>query len=248
VLNLCRGQGGGKTHVLEEMRRELLLKEGVLCIGVTYNSDTTIDEDRETWTDAKKPYSKYSLSLISRMASSFFGISFKTSFSVISKYGLVKVADQHDEQEMIREFIVYMVSRLRAAGRPVDTFVLLVDEVVKFQEYMESKFSNVDDITSVVRNAVLNEPLREASGTLINAALVLSTLEISPIGQTSSGRAVEMMVLSESLNISDVVHSIWNITRAEDEDTACLLAALTCQIPRLMEMVLKHVSALDRVI
>jgi len=49
VLGVVRGMGTGKTRCLEELRRELLQRLGVLPIGITFNSGQNFQEEEMEW-------------------------------------------------------------------------------------------------------------------------------------------------------------------------------------------------------
>eukprot|EP01041_Mallomonas_annulata_P012482 gene12482-26273_t len=48
---VVKGMGGGKTRGLEEIRRELLLEEGVLPIAITFNSHWEVSDQFDSWRD-----------------------------------------------------------------------------------------------------------------------------------------------------------------------------------------------------
>eukprot|EP01041_Mallomonas_annulata_P014440 gene14440-30725_t len=65
-----RGMGGGKTRGFEEIRRELLLEEGVLTIAITFNSSWEISKQLDKWNNivGEEDYvGAYTLSMVSRM-------------------------------------------------------------------------------------------------------------------------------------------------------------------------------------
>ena len=45
VITIARGMGGGKTRVLETLRRLLLHRDGVLPLAITFNANTPLDWD-----------------------------------------------------------------------------------------------------------------------------------------------------------------------------------------------------------
>jgi hypothetical protein len=116
----------------------------------------------------------------------------------------------------------------------VDTAILLLDEIVKYEDKL-----NAPNITSVVRRAILDTPIFDDEGKMIQVALVLSTLHISPVGLTSSERDVQVIGLCESLDIDMIKRDIWRVKGDDQDDrSATVLAALTCKLPRLVESVL----------
>lgn len=65
------------------------------------------------------------------------------------------------------------------------------------------KKHGIEDITSIIREAILDEAFLDDSA---GAKLLLSSLEVSPIGNPSSGRIITPMQMPESINVTRVVN------------------------------------------
>ena len=258
VCATVRGQGGGKTRALEEIRRAILCtRPNVLPIAITFNHKSECSFD--SWGAVETPQLYYALSLVARMASSFFDISFAKagnllllSLPALIEFGVLNFEDLHIL--MIREFVVIMMEAMSAHNRTVDTFVLLIDEAVRMERKMQSMKSfqrQLDgdvQMTSVISAALLNEKLTFSPSDgephqPINAALLISSLQVSPIGESSSGRSIFPIVLAESLDPHAVLEKIWrpclnNRSLSKKEaGTLMLIAAMVNTLPRMVESV-----------
>ena len=74
VLTIVRGQGGGKTRALLEMRKELLeTDESSLPIAITFNNKSKLNlKNHDQWNMVNNSEAKYALSIVSRLASALF--------------------------------------------------------------------------------------------------------------------------------------------------------------------------------
>ena len=185
LIGTVRGMGGGKTRVFEEIRRVLLLKYGVLPIAITYNHLWSTGDCIDRWKSAvKERRIWYALSLVSRMASVFYSIEFEDSASLIKDH-LSNLPQKTKAKDIIRSFVVHAVSKVSLI-RPIDTFILLIDEAVKMEEQSFNTFGD-EDITQTVREAMLNTPI-SFNNEVLNVSLIISSLSMTPIGVTKSGR------------------------------------------------------------
>ena len=76
----------------------------------------------------------------------------------------------------------------------------------------------------------------------IKAALLISSLQVSPIGQSSSSRSVISIVLAESLDPHAILEKIWRpcfsrMLSKKEADTLMLTAAMVNNLPRMVESV-----------
>ena len=148
-----------------------------------------------------------------------------------------------------------MMEAMSAHNRTVDTFVLLIDEAVRMERKMQSMKSfqrQLDgdvQMTSVISAALLNKKLTfKPSGgdphQPINAALLISSLQVSPVGKPPSSRDVEPIVLAESLDPHAILEKIWrpcfkhrSSLSKKEAHTLLLIAAMVNTLPRMVESV-----------
>ena len=258
VCATVRGQGGGKTRALEEIRRAILCtRPNVLPIAITFNhkSDCSFD----SWGAVETPQLYYALSLVARMASSFYDIDFKDVMGILSMrlpaFTFPKHLELKNAEKLIRGFVVIMMEAMSAHNRTVDTFVLLIDEAVRMERKMQSMKSFQSQLdgdvqmTSVISAALLNEKLTFSPSDgephqPINAALLISSLQVSPVGKSPSSRNVEPIVLAESLDPHAILEKIWrpcfkhrSSLSKKEAHTLLLIAAMVNTLPRMVESV-----------
>eukprot|EP01042_Synura_sphagnicola_P036699 gene36699-biopygen19823 len=114
-----------------------------------------------------------------------------------------------------------MIYRIRQYRPSVDTFILLVDDVVKIETEIKDKFKYRKDITSVLRGALLDNlilirppfsTVQAVEDSVLKVALALSSLEASPTGGSVSTRPVEPIILPAELDYKEVVSKIWALS------------------------------------
>jgi hypothetical protein len=237
-----RGMGGGKTRTLEEIRRCLFQQKSVFPIAITFNSHWipgyngvgNVIHDKCFGVD--DPIFFYELAIVSRMASMFF----EKDLGEIQSRLRSQLHLLSRPIDLIESMVVFMINRL-SNYRRVDYFILLIDEAVAMQTYIRKHFNYFDDITSTVRQALLNNEIwikYDNEAKRLNVALVISSLEISPIGQTSSNRIVRPIILPSKLNVNDIVKKIWKLK----DDRFALVAATLNELPRLVQFAYDFIS------
>ena len=81
---------------------------------------------------------------------------------------------------LIRFVVTYMVKKIHDK-RPVDTFILLLDEARRMEGHIVDCFpSGGKDITCMLRGAVLNSDVTFDGGSL-KLCLAISSLSVSPV-------------------------------------------------------------------
>jgi hypothetical protein len=70
VIGILRGTGGGKTRMIEELKKEMVKKENILTLAITFNNHSEYGAD-DDWRIPCYILS-YQLSLIARFGSVFF--------------------------------------------------------------------------------------------------------------------------------------------------------------------------------
>eukprot|EP01041_Mallomonas_annulata_P001575 gene1575-3047_t len=219
--------GGGKTRALEEIRRELLLKDNVLPVAITFNA---------YWSVTYMLDDSYPLSVISRMASMFHDCP------------LAIIVDQVKKSLLTQEKL--------SSFRSVDTFVFLMDEVVHIDEYLD-KFSprdvNIKDKYSrKIWGYLLNNNSLMNNGSVLDIGLVVSSLEIAPLGKIDSGRIIKFINLPSNLDVARIEEDIWvpHIFRSDDDRLKLrLVAAMINSIPRFIEyakLVVNHIESIRK--
>ena len=228
-LATVRGMGGGKTRALEEIWWSLLGRPGVLPLAITFNCTMEISGDDFRWSANARVC--YALSVVSRLASVLYGLPMR---DVVRKMRATAPWDNGQidayPKHLIRGFLKHAAKKVGGPG--TSTVVVLVDEVVKsedeFAPLLKILWANAD-VTSTLRSALLDTKIGA-----LHVGLVISSLTISPIGETVAGRAAEPLALKH-LEPAEIVSTWRRRGAAADVSTLHYLAATLCSLPRLAQ-------------
>jgi hypothetical protein len=188
--------------MLEELQRNLCVKENVLSLAITFNNNTAYTTLSDTWMKVVQPPLSYQLSIIARFASNFF----QATFSNI-ELRITNNLDKLDQNNvllraldgyLIRLFFQYIVELARSY-KTVNTLILIVDEAAKL------KVNFTLDCHIMIRKAILDVRIIKD----LNAALIMSSLYPDAFGNTKSERGFESIIMDDALNEKDVVSKWW---------------------------------------
>lgn len=185
----------------------------------------------------------YSLPLISRMASVFYGIGFGEAVELMETHmSSILLIRNSDAEYLIRSFVTHMASEIYAinANREIDKFVLLIDEAKRMEELIFSRFEKTDS-TSIVRIALLNSDMSYNEKPM-KCGLLVSSLSTVAFGDAFSTRPIQSIALPSKSNNADIISKIWNHKdnlKLSNESTyrLNLIAATVNNLPRLVEIV-----------
>ena len=212
--------------------------QGVFVLAVTYNCEWSKGEFDNWAVDSGRL--SYALSLVSRMASVFYGIDFQTIVAEMRKQMASFPLTRIDQAEyLIRSFVTYMANKVHK-DRTIDTFVLLIDEALAMEELILKRYPNCPDVTSCARTALLNKDIT-FNGGAFKTALTISSLAVSPIQETKSSRAIKALVLPSKLNPTDVVTKIWESDAKNYPLIA--IAGTVHDLPRCVEIVMSFIKS-----
>ena len=198
--------------------------QGVFVLAVTYNCVWSIGR-YDNWAVDNGDLS-YALSLVSRMASVFYGIQFQTIVAEMRMQMLSFPLTRLDQAEyLIRSFVTYMADKVHK-DRTIDTFVLLIDEALAMEEHILQSYPDCRDVTSCARTALLNKDITFKGGAF-RTALAISSLAVSPIQETKSSRPAQALVLPSKLDQTAIVTKIWNRSNASPDFFRLGLVAFT---------------------
>jgi len=195
LIATVRGSDGGKTRMLEELRRATNNREDTVAIGVTFNNNTGYDKKREKFVIAESSGVNIMLSIICRICCVIYHDPVKEIIKQSAKElhpelfqdlflhwrGILIDASKslkcHDSsnEKLLRVFIQHVMKQLTINGMVVKDFVLLLDEIM----YVEDGTSSLADALSLLNQAILNTVFKSSNGESINMALVLSSLVIT---------------------------------------------------------------------
>ena len=232
LVAVVRGMGSGKTRCLEEIRRELLLRQGVLPIGITFNAGRDIIVDELTW--GGDYCTSFALMVLARCASALYDINLERMRQLMLT-ALVKLdftGFNYVGYSLIDMFLRSVVSNERSRGKRIDYVVIIVDEVVKTEVKLKEKCES-GDACSILRAALLDEKSEPFD---FNAALCISSLELSACGDTQSGRSIKPVSIPSALSPSRIVKEWWK-AKKDEERILSYVAACVNTLPRAVEIV-----------
>jgi hypothetical protein len=202
-IHVVRGVGGGKTLALTVLRGSLAAMDDVLPILITYNSRWSVDDFQRLATlFPDRCDVGYALTVIARMASTYYDVSRDDAESMLYAYevtlkGLMQGLSGRDA---IAAFTIHLA---RHANKT--QVVLLVDESVACVEALDKTYHQYRPTGSVMSKYLIDAMLEfryDEYG--LRGALVLSGT-VPVIARTDAGRTLRPFVLPENLNTTAVV-------------------------------------------
>eukprot|EP00299_Pterocystis_sp_00344_P005665 c1729_g1_i1.p1 GENE.c1729_g1_i1~~c1729_g1_i1.p1 ORF type:complete len:660 (+),score=47.26 c1729_g1_i1:33-2012(+) len=237
-----RGVGGGKTRCIEEIREHLHTVAGVLPLAITFNIHWNLNyAEIDFWKNCG--LSGYAMAVVARMASVLYGLPLSDiCFLLSNKIETLQRDIQFKDVAFIVSFIAHAVQVVRNFFQTaVDTFVLLIDESARAESLLDTQ-----DPHAVVRDALLNaHTLFSEIG--IRTSLVMSSLTLSPLGVSPSGRTIRPIVLPGRLPADDVMSQwlqkdIVNLSETDKVKLRVIIESIN-NLPRLLTILATHLHA-----
>ena len=241
------GEGKGKTRFLVETVKALHVNHNVFALPVTFNNKTP----RLKSCFGKTGAFAYAYEVVWRMLSMVYRIDEGSSYWSLLGSAIATVLMRFDGEvsdkdnfavSLIRGCIQFlMMQYLNSRPAMKDTksmFVLLMDESMQIVDMM-----NQEDHHSYLRQALLDDWLF-ANNQNVHCNLVMSSLDISPLGKTSSRRAIVGIPLPTKLDPKSIMED-WILPLfppvQSDKDRAILmkLVHLVADLPRAAECLVK---------
>ena len=233
LLGVVRGMGSGKTRCLEEIRRELLKRPGVLPIAITFNNGKDIRDDELDWTG--DCHTVFALMVIARMASALYDKDFPFVCELITKeLSRLDTSELSDVgRSLLEEFLRHVVTKARSQGREVSDVVVIVDEVFMVEAKLKAIYTVKVEACSVLRQAMLD--IKDTPFDF-NATLCLSSFDLFPLGKAYSNRPVKSVGIPYALDTTRIVKEWW---RCDEKDERIMLYVAACfhTLPRAVEIV-----------
>ena len=148
LLGVVCGMGGGKTRLIEELRRALLMMRErcrkpslglrpVLVLPFAFTFNATMNLNREDYTWSSNPDVCFACSVVVRLASVFYGLPVAKVRRMILGSRPFKNDDFEEfPVELIRGFLLHAVRKVPNAT----TVVVMVDEILKAEDGFQEKF------------------------------------------------------------------------------------------------------------
>ena len=128
------------------------------------------------------------------MASVFFGIKFEKVVVMMERQMLsIPFTTSYEAEDLLRSFVTYQADRVHK-DRPINTFILLIDEASAMEEHILKRYPDCKDVTSCARSALLDKDII-FNGGAFKTALGISSLSVDPINVTTSNRAIKALIL-----------------------------------------------------
>ena len=133
LIATARGSGGGKTRMLEEMRRKTNDRDDAVAIGVSFSN---YDKRHEAFVEEKYGDINIILSIILRISCIVYGLSLSDSLRFMSRISKSLLLDPFTIDKLLRYFIQHVLQQMTEDGKVVKDFVLLIDDVMKVEDRM----------------------------------------------------------------------------------------------------------------
>ena len=251
LIATVRGSGGGKTRMLEELRRATNRRDDAVAIGLTFNNYMGYDKELEKFVHDEGTGVNIILSIICRICCVVYHDPVKdilkqsrkklqlSRASFLHWRGILIDASKSlkchssTDVKLLRVFIQHVMKQLTINGMVINDFVLLLDEIM----YVEDGTSSLADALSFLNQAILSSVFESSDDKLINMALVLSSLVIPPHGLQLSGRKIKALELPPELNVDDVMNKWWKLDEfgLSKDWTFKLLTSTINNLPRALE-------------
>jgi hypothetical protein len=229
------GRGGGKTRSLVEMENFINRNYSDCCaISITFNSRWESLPGRDHFSG----YDSYVLySVSSRMLSMYYGLSLLEIDDKLLEYArLLKATEM---KKLFQAVICLILSneKKKFLILQVDESKRLVDALSKLFPFSNS--SEPFDYWGVLRAELL--------GTINCGGLVMSSLNLDPLGKSSSGRSIIPIDFPERLSSDSIVNELWlpllNKEQVDDilVNKLKVLASSVNGLPRLVHYIYKGI-------
>ena len=236
IIAVVRGMGSGKTRCLEEIRRELLKRPGVLPIAITFNAGNGIIADELTW--GGDCDTSFALMVIARCASALYDVDIGKMLQLMYR-NLQHFDIPHVESagyHLVDMFLRYVVYNERQRGKLIEDVVIIVDEVVKAVTMLKEVYKYSVQSSAILREALLNEKVEPFE---FNTALCISSLEI--FGDTQFGRSIKSLCIPLALSTLRIVQEWWK-AKKDEEFILLYVAACVNSLPRAVEIVATYLT------
>jgi len=129
--------------------------------------------------------------------------------------------------------VSYLVGRVK---RNITHFVLLVDETAAGDDFIRKHYE-LRDVTSTLRNGMLSCPIfKPSTKDRLHVGLVMTSLELTPIGRTLSNRDVLPLRLPQSLSPELIIQDWWSKKTNFSPAVLNIAASVFASVPRVVQI------------
>jgi len=151
-------------------------------------------------------------------------------------------------KDFAKSFFQALIMKLDV-NSSLTSFTLLVDEIMFVFKQINDvdpgfTMNHFENALLILKSAMLDVSYRGAGNKAVNIALVISSLDIKPLGVTSSGRPIAPLDIDSFLNPEEIVSSWWLPSlgvvdfSGTDKFRLGLIASTIGNMPRIVESVL----------
>jgi hypothetical protein len=228
---LVRGWGGGKTRVLEELRRNLFADNKCVPIAITATLDTlyipaefTVSLTTGAGTTSEAVQKSAALAVSARMLHAVTGAPFKHILTLMRNNNLALDASP---EELLSAVSSRCVDLVRSVCPAASDMVLLFDEAKYMQDALLKSYPGATDVFAPLRSS-LREPGR---------ALVISSPSPTLAGYRTTGHPIHAICFPEHLDAEEIVDKWWRVPAepAKIRQSYRCLAATLASLPRALE-------------
>jgi hypothetical protein len=228
---IVRGWGGGKTRVLEELRRRLFADNKCVPIAITATLDTlyipaefpaSLTTGAGTTSEAVQKSA--ALSVSARMLHAVTGAPFKHILTLMRNNNLALDASP---EELLSAVSNRCVDLVRSVCPAASDMVLLFDEAKYMQDALLKNYPGATDVFAPLRST-LREPGR---------ALVIASPSPTLAGYRTTGPPIHAICFPEHLDAEEIVDKWWGVPAepATIRRSYQCLAATLASLPRALE-------------
>jgi hypothetical protein len=194
---VVRGQGGGKTRQIVEINKYFKSNyTNVFALAITFNSKW---DTKQSVLDTCADYQMSVIfETISRMTSILYGIDFFKACTIFNSIELRNSIRGYDAITVLQGFVDHVMASVRSRNSGIDTFILMVDESRKLRDKIAR--SAEDDPLRVLREGLLDGKFNNVG----HVGVLMSALDITPLGETSTSRPIVSFPEKERLTPSIV--------------------------------------------
>jgi hypothetical protein len=228
---IVKGWGGGKTRVLEELRRRLFTDINCVPIAITATLDTLFTPAEfpaslitGAGTTSEAVQKSAALSVSARMLHAVTGAPFKHILTLMRNNNLALDASP---EELLSAVSYRCVELVRSVCPAASDMVLLFDEAKYMQDSLLQSYPGATDVFAPLRST-LREPGR---------ALVMSSVSPTLAGYRTTGHPIHAICFPEHLDAEEIVDKWWRVPAepAPIRHSYRCLAATLASLPRALE-------------
>jgi hypothetical protein len=187
------------------------------------------------------------MAIVERMLSIFYGAQYLDMKAMVcSLLDEIDIKNRINMKSVLSATILHMITKLETrTGIKISTFILMLDEFVTFLRDLRLDDEEISTYTTNLRSMILNESIIRKD---LAQAIVISSLEVSPVVDRDNNRDVHAINIPKELNCTQIVNAIWKPRMAPFLDSHNVSAEIQEQLFRRMEIVASSMNTIPRIV